>query len=167
MRFNPEVITNADMARVFSTFCIHLAPLALREKTNSRWGGSFLFCLTAMALGGCASVGTVEPNGSLVRHYLGYVKVAIPQAAARGVTYTSDISVLGLRIAGGIGAGIAVGYSRDRQLMMPLDCRFAVLVANQSQLDDAVARLNTLSGHPDICAVVNPSLEPNPTGETP
>ncbi len=163
MRFTTEVITNVDMARVSSTACTDLAIFALREDAERHYGSFLPLCLVALALSGCASVGTIEPDGSLVRHYVGYVKVVVPQAAARGAVYTSDVSVLGLRVGNGIG----VGYSRDRQIVIPLDCRLAVLVANQAQLDDAVARLNTLFSTRDICVVVNPSLETNPTGEKP
>jgi hypothetical protein len=163
MRLTTEVITNADMTRISPNPCKRPALFVLLEGADRRFGNFFLFCYAAIALSGCASVGTVEPDGSLVRHYVGYVKVAVPQAAAHEAVYISDVSVLGLRVGGGIG----VGYSRDRQMVIPLDCRLAVLVANRAQLDDAVARLNTLFGNRDICAVVNPSLETNPTGEKP
>jgi hypothetical protein len=163
MRLDPQLITNADMTRVCSTLGTRLAFFTQRDEVGTWYGGIVRLCLAAFALTGCASVGTIEPDGSLVRHYVGYVKVAVPQAAARGAVYTSDVSVLGLRVGGGIG----VGYSRDRQMVIPLDCRLAVLVANQAQLDDAVTRLNTVFGNRDICAVVSPSLETNPTGEKP
>lgn len=151
------------MTRVRSNSHPQLALFVLLEEVTRRFGGFSRFWAVALALSGCASVGTIEPDGSLVRHYVGYVKVAVPQAAARGAIFTSDVSVLGLRVGNGIG----VGYSRDRQIVIPLGCRLAVLVANQAQLDDAVARLNTLFGNRDICAVVNPSFETNPTGENP
>ena len=111
-------------------------------------------------LGGCASAPVVEPDGALVRHYLGYVKVSVPQAAAQGALYTSDVTVLGLRVGGGVG----LGYVRDRQVVVPLDCRLAILVATQAQLDDALARLPTLVGKAGICAAIDRSLE---TGEKP
>ena len=163
MRFRIEVVTNADMTRVRYILHTQLARFALLEEATKRFCGFSRFWATALALSGCASVGTIEPNSSLVRHYVGYVKVAVPQTVARGAVYTSDISVLGLRVGNGIG----VGYSRDRQFVIPLDCRLAVLVANQAQLDDAVTRLNSMFGHQEVCAVVNPSLETNPAGEKP
>lgn len=163
MCLNTDGTENADMARLCSTLCKHPALFARCKLAAGRRIHLFLYCLTAVVISGCASVGTITPDGSLVRHYLGYVKVAIPQAAANGAVYTSDVSVLGLRVGGGIG----VGYSRDRQVVIPLDCRLAVLVANQAQLDDAVARLPTLLRQGEICAVVSSSLETNPTGEKP
>ena len=108
----------------------------------------------------CATNPTVEPDGTLVRHYLGYVKVAVPQAAAQNAVYTSDVTVVGLRVGGGGG----LGYSRDRQVVVPLDCRLAILVATQAQLDDAIARLPDLIGKKGVCAVVDRSIE---TGEKP
>ncbi len=163
MRRITNAVTNADMARFCSTPCKPPTHFA-QNKLATGQGVRLLFCcLTAGALSGCAGLGTAKPDGSLVRHYLGYVKVSIPQAAAHKAFYTSDVSVLGVRLGNGIG----VGYSRDRQVVVPLDCRIAVLVANQAQLDDAVARLPTLFSKGDICAVVSPTLENNPTGEKP
>ena len=86
--------------------------------------------------------------------------VVVPLAAARGAVYSSDVSVVGLRVSNGVG----VGYSRDRQVVVPLDCRLAIMVANQAQLDDALARLPALLGNSGICAVINPFIE---SGEKP
>lgn len=112
-------------------------------------------CCCAAALAGCGTTARIEPDGSLVRHYLGYVKVVVPQAASRNAVYTSDVSVIGLRVGNGVG----VGYSRDRQVVVPLDCRLAVMVANQAQLDEALARLPALLDRSGVCAVINPSLD--------
>ena len=111
MRFCIDAVTKVDMTHVRSNLHTHLALFALLEETTRRFGAFSRFWAAALALSGCASVGPIQPDGSLVRHYVGYVKVAVPQAAARSAVYTSDISVLGLRVGNGIG----VGYSRDRQ----------------------------------------------------
>lgn len=146
---------------------IQTAHCALREKCDQVQLRVLLLFLAAFATTGCASVTTVEPNGSIVRHFIGYVKVATPQAAARGEIHTTDVSVWGLRVGSGAEAGIGIGYSRDRQLVVPLDCRVAVLVANQAQLDEAVIRLNHHINNGGLCAVVDPSRETNPPGEKP
>lgn len=112
---------------------------------------------TALACAGCASAPAIQPDGTLVRHYLGYVKVVVPQAMdGRGnqPVHTSETTVLGLRV----GDGMGLGYVRDRQVHVPLDCRLVVLVANQAQLDQAVARLSVLDGLPGACAAVDLSL---------
>jgi hypothetical protein len=108
--------------------------------------------LVVASLGGCASAPVIEPDGTLVRHYLGYVKVAIPRAAAQRSVYVSDVSVLGLRVAEGIG----VGYARDRQIVVPMDCRLVLLVATQAQLDAAVERMPMALASANACAVVTP-----------
>jgi hypothetical protein len=172
MRFDAEVRTNGDMAFACSVPSSQFARLSQRSEAGKASARHLpLWLIVLASISGCTSVATIEPNGSLVRHYLGYVKVAIPQAAARGAVYTSDVSVVGLRIAsghdGGIGSGIGVGYSRDRQVVVPLDCRVALLVANQAQLDDTIARLTPYISKGSLCAAVSPSLETTPLGDKP
>jgi hypothetical protein len=172
MRFDAKVRTNGDMASVCSLSSFQFARLSQFSQAGNPSARHLLLWLIALAsISGCASVATTEPNGSLVRHYLGYVKVAIPQAAGRGAVYISDVSAVGLRIAsghdGGIWSGIGVGYSRDRQVVVPLDCRVALLVANQAQLDDAVARLTPYISNGSLCAAVSPSLDTTPPGDKP
>lgn len=108
-----------------------------------------------LAIGGCATDATVQPDGTLVRHYIGYVRVAVPQAEAKQPVYVSDVSTIGIRV----GDGMGVGYSRDKSLVIPLDCRLVVLVATQEQLDDAVRKLSFFKGMPGFCAAVSPTLQ--------
>lgn len=117
--------------------------------------------VVALLLAGCASSPRVEPDGSLVRHYLGYVKVVVPQAESRYPLYTADTTVLGIRV----GDGIGVGYVRDRQVHVPLDCRVVLLVANQAQLDHALRQLPALKDQPHLCTAVDSALAQ--PGETP
>lgn len=119
------------------------------------WHWRALVPAAAALLAGCASAPVVEPDGTLVRHYVGLVKVVVPQAHARSPVYSSDVSVIGLRVGGGIG----VGYVRDRQVVVPLDCRVVLMVATQAQLDDAVARMPQALDGVKACAVVDRSLE--------
>ena len=169
MRFDTQARKNADMVNACSRppRNTQIEHGDLRGAFGRARRSSLLLFLVAFAMTGCASVATIEPNGSMVRHFIGYVKVAIPQAAARGAMYTSDVSVWGLRVGSGAETGIGVGYSRDRQVVVPLDCRVAVLVANQAQLDDAVMRLNHHINNGRLCAVVDPSRETTPSGEKP
>lgn len=115
---------------------------------------------TLVALLGCASGPVAEPDGALVRHYLGYVKVVVPRAAARIPVYTSDITVLGIRVGGGMG----IGYARDRQIVVPLDCRLVLLVATQAQLNAALDSASRMFDNPNSCAVMAPFLA---SGESP
>ena len=169
MRFDTQARKNVDLVNACSRppRNAQIAYGDLRGTFGQTRERSLLLFLAAFAMTGCASVATIEPNGSMVRHFIGYVKVAIPQAAARGAMYTSDVSVWGLRVVSGAETGIGVGYSRDRQVVVPLDCRVAVLVANQAQLDDAVMRLNHHINNGRLCAVVDPSRETTPSGEKP
>ena len=112
--------------------------------------------LVAVILSGCASSAIVQPDGTIVRRYLGYVRVVVPQAEAAQPVYVSDVSTLGIRI----GDGFGIGFLHDKQVVVPLDCRVVVLVATQKQLDDAVEKLSFFKGLPGFCAAVSPTLQP-------
>lgn len=114
------------------------------------------------ALTACAGAPYLEPDGALVRHYVGYVRVAIPQAAARSPVYTSDVIVYGLRAGGGLHKeeGFSIGYARERQVVVPLDCRVVVVVRNQAQLEHAHRALSALVDTGSACVAVSPILAP-------
>jgi hypothetical protein len=116
--------------------------------------------LAAPALTACAGAPYIEPDGTLVRHYLGYVRVAIPPAAARSAVYDSDVTVFGVRAGGGLHEerGFSVGYARDRQLVVPLDCRVVVLVRNRAELEHAHRALSALVDTGAGCVALSPSL---------
>jgi hypothetical protein len=107
--------------------------------------------LAAVALSACALGTTVHADGSATRHYLGYVAVTMPRPG--GKVYSSETSVVGLRIDNGVG----VGYVRDRMVVVPLDCRTVLLVANQRQYDGAVRHLHELGAQGSACAALDPS----------
>jgi len=109
----------------------------------------------ALALSGCAATATVQPDGTMVRHYVGFVRVVVPQAEAKQAVYVSDVSTLGIRVDD----GFSLGFMRDKQVVVPLDCRLIVLVATQKQLDDAVEKLSFFKGSPGFCTAVSPTLQ--------
>lgn len=111
--------------------------------------------LLLSAAGGCASSFTVQPDGTMVRRYLGYVRVEVPQAEGAQPVYVSDVSTVGIRV----GDGFGIGFFRDKQVAVPLDCRLVVLVSTQEQLDDAVRKLSFFKDMPDFCAAVSPTLK--------
>lgn len=111
--------------------------------------------LLLAAMGGCAFSSTVQPDGTLVRRYLGYVRVEAPQAEASQPVYLSDVSTVGIRIDNGIG----IGFLRDKRVVVPLDCRLVILVSTQRQLDDAVRKLSFFKDMPGFCAAVSPTLK--------
>lgn len=84
----------------------------------------------------CATAAVQVPGGGATeQHYFGYVRV-VRHATSSTPVSVSDVRALGLRVGGGLG----VGYLRDRQLVVPLDCRVVFLVEDQPQIDHA-ARL--------------------------
>jgi hypothetical protein len=106
-----------------------------------------------LLLAGCSGATTVLPEGYVARHYLGYVKLVVPDrhSTSAGVS-ASDVKALGVRIENGVG----IGYFHDQQVITPLDCHVVVLVRNEQQLRDAVERLTTSIGE-DLCAAVYPA----------
>jgi|GEM_PF-784186 len=115
---------------------------------------SLLLLLAVVFLTACSTTAEITPDGTLVRHYFGYVRVVVPQAAADQPVYTSSTSVLGLYAGNGVG----IGYVRDRRVVVPLDCRLVVLVANQQQLDHAMQRLNAMGKTGGLCAAVDQGI---------
>lgn len=83
----------------------------------------FLLLLAALSappsLTACAGTPYLEPDGTRVRHYVGYVRVGVPQAAARSPVYTSDVAVYGLRAGGGLHK--EEGHDRDTTILAELD----------------------------------------------
>lgn len=118
---------------------------------STRIVGVWLFA----AMGGCASSAMVQPDGTIVRRYLGYVRMEIPQADASQPVYVSDVSTLGIWV----GDGIGIGFLRDKQVVVPLDCRLVVLVSTKEQLDDAVRKLSFFKDMSGFCAAVSPTLK--------
>lgn len=115
---------------------------------------SLLLLLTFGFLPACTAMADITPDGALVRHYFGYVRVVVPQAAADQPVYTSSTSILGLYA----GRGVGIGYVRDRQVVVPLDCRLVMLVASQQQLDHAMQRLSALGKTEGLCAAVDQGI---------
>jgi hypothetical protein len=99
-------------------------------------------------LTGCV---TIDPDGTLTRHYFGYVKVIVPLAYdPSGTTRAVETTTIGVRVEN----GVMVGYVHDKLISVPLDCRLVVMVRNNRQLDEAVDKLAKAS-RGDVCAVVN------------
>ena len=122
-------------------------PSRLR-KTDSSW---LLALLVLCLITGCGPITTVRPDGVVERHYVGYVKVLVPDSHFKeGKVSASDISALGLRIENGVG----IGYFRDREVTTPLDCKVVFLVKDSKQLEETVNFLQTRLGENNICAAV-------------
>jgi hypothetical protein len=128
--------------------------LGARHSPVSRFPLSCLLVSAIAWLTACSTTAEITPDGTLVRHYFGHVKVVVPRAVADQPVYTSSTSVLGFYA----GDGFGVGYVRDHRVVVPLDCRLVVLVANRQQLDEAMRRLDTIGKAAGLCAAVDQGI---------
>ncbi len=103
-----------------------------------------------VAVAGCAPIATVNADGTIAHHYIGYVKVIVPPSVASSESvHALDVSSIGLQVRDGVG----VGYFRDSRVAVPLDCRLVVLVRTQEQLERAIEILKPMKGD-GLCATV-------------
>ena len=112
-----------------------------------RW----LVLIFFFGLQGCGPITTKRPDGLVERHYLGYVKIIVPDStSATSRVSASDIMAIGLRIENGVG----FGYFNDREIVTPLDCRLVFLVRDSMQLNKTTQFLQTTMKGKDICAAI-------------
>lgn len=111
-----------------------------------------LSALGMSSLLGCSPMTTVAPDGTIAYHHFGYVKVIVPNtySSTDKTVSATDVSTLGIRLQNGIG----VGYFRDKQVVVPLDCHTVFLVSNQEQLDKAISTLNEIHKTEGVCAAI-------------
>lgn len=102
--------------------------------------GTFLACL----LSGCAS------HDSKTTHHVGYIEIMEVEGPTVGVT-SKFVQTIGFRVGNGIG----VGYFEEKRVAVPLDCRILIIVKGQSQLDEALQRLEDLQGR-ELCVAIEP-----------
>lgn len=124
---------------------------ALQGAVAARVALRLAACATLFTCTGCGPITTVRPDGFVERHYVGYVKVLVPDSHSRGSRVSaSDVSAVGLRIQDGVG----VGYFRDREVTTPLDCRVVFLVKDNKQLEETVNLLHNKLGENNLCAAI-------------
>lgn len=100
---------------------------------------------------GISSCTTIRQDGSVVKHYFGYVKVITPPTVGNVENFrVMEVSTSGLRIENGLG----VGYFYERNEYIPLDCRLVVRVVNEKQLHDVVKTLSLFEKE-GLCATVD------------
>ncbi|HUJ11443.1 MAG TPA: hypothetical protein VL171_15610 [Verrucomicrobiae bacterium] len=100
---------------------------------------------------GCTPITTMREDGSTVHHYVGYVRVITPPSSSTtGSVQVVEVSGTGVRFHNGIG----LGYFREREEVIPLDCRLVVHVANQQQLDEVIQTLSPITKE-GLCVVVD------------
>jgi hypothetical protein len=122
------------------------------QASSSGLVAKVLFLAGALLLiGGCGPITTVRPDGFVERHYVGYVKVLVPDSHLKeGKVSATDITAVGLRIENGVG----IGYFRDREVTTPLDCKVVFLVRDRTQLEETVRLLHTQQGGNNVCAAI-------------
>lgn len=92
--------------------------------------GAAIFCFWLMS--GCAPLATVRQDGSVVKHYVGYVRVIEPPTVGKDEPFfVSEIETLGFRMSNGVG----IGYFHERSEFIPLDCRLVIRVMDKQQLE--------------------------------
>lgn len=111
-----------------------------------------LAALLALQLAGCTTLSIESPGGPLAgqRTYVGIVTVAAPVSPDRPLATPRirqlDVSTLGLRLGGGIG----LGWTRDRLLSIPLDCRLVIFIRDTAELAHAEKLLRAITQE-DLC----------------
>ncbi|MBF0563788.1 MAG: hypothetical protein HQK89_00955 [Nitrospirae bacterium] len=125
------------------------------NKTPTAIAALILYSIGAvLILTGCTPLTTIRYDGSVVKHYFGYVKVIEPPTFGHNEEFkVSEIETFGLRIYNGMG----VGYFHERNEFIPLDCRLVIRVTDKRQLDRVFETLsNTKIMEEGICATVSP-----------
>lgn len=91
--------------------------------------------LMPLLLNACSSVTLQGADGSLDRSFVGYVRVrgtAVSLAAQGGSVH--ELTSAGLSA----GQGVTLGWSKERVISIPLDCRVVVLLNADSTVPPAL-----------------------------
>lgn len=109
---------------------------------------------SVLILTGCSPLVTVRNDGSIVKHYIGYVKVIEPPTIGHNEQFNvSEIETFGFRVYKGLG----VGYFHEINEFIPLDCRLVIRVTDKQQLERVFETLSDkkIMGE-GLCATVSP-----------
>ena len=109
------------------------------------------FCATFLC--SCFSFKTKDKNGNVVSHHFGYTRFEAPSSVSKntvGDFKVNDIRTWGIRIERGVG----IGYSRERNEYIPMDCRLVIRVANEEQMEKAQNLLTNLEKE-GLCVTVD------------
>jgi len=125
--------------------------LTVVEDAQATQMKALLIACSAM-LTGCYGISTVAPDGAVVRHYFGYIRVVVPAShTPQGHVSSSDAAGVGVRIQN----GLLIGAFRDKDLVLPLDCRFVMLVRSKEELDWALRTMSLKVPSEDLCLAVS------------
>jgi hypothetical protein len=128
-----------------------LSPSRARRKSSIRAAIIYL----SLILPTTACVTTPQPEvGREATTYVGIVRVdtaAMTSGALHPIVSISTTTI-GARVQSGLGLGVF----HERQIYVPLDCRFVVFVRTSAQLQNALDRLSLLTE--DACVSLDRSL---------
>jgi hypothetical protein len=88
-----------------------------------------------------------------VSHHFGYIRFGAPPAITKNVDgefRVNDIRTWGMRVH----KGVDLGYSRERNEYIPLDCRVVIRVANKEQMEQIQNVLTNLERE-GLCLTVD------------
>lgn len=113
-----------------------------------RWGAILVL------IGGVGAC-TIGPYQQVRGHYFGYVRIVEPAAGdaraeqARMETLGAwlELAPLSSRID-----NLGLGLHRTQRIVLPMDCRFAIIVENEAQLSAARALVSSLKER-EACVV--------------
>lgn len=114
-------------------------------------GALMLAAVVPATSGGCViNSGTAGVNG----HYLGYVHLRDGTGGDGG--RVSDVDTLGVWFetdpATGSAESLGVGFRRAERVLIPLDCRFAIIVRSPADLAETRTLVQSLEGG-QACAI--------------
>lgn len=134
----------------------------MKRKNASRFlivrAGGYTFSIVLLAffcttfLCSCFSFKTKDKKGHVISHHFGYTRFEAPPSVSKntdGDFKVNDIRTWGIRISRGVG----IGYSRERNEYIPLDCRLLIRVANEDQMEKVQHLLTNLEKE-GICVTV-------------
>lgn len=113
-----------------------------------RWRATLVL---AGGLAGC----TLAPGEHVHGHYFGYVRIVAPAGAPEGGVRKQVESVgawIEVDPASSQLDSAGVGFRKSERLIIPLDCRLAVIVRNEAQLAAARDLFQALEGR-EACAI--------------
>lgn len=109
--------------------------------------------LIALCCSSCVAITTHGEDGSVIKHYFGYVRIKEPAKVGNPDFKVREIQTVGLRVENGFG----VGYFKEREEFIPLDGRLVIRVKNTGQLKWIKDNILPFIKEKDLCTTVDPS----------
>jgi len=118
-----------------------------------------IFISLSYCLVGCT---TLNKNGELVRHHIGYIRLVTPAKVAENKPLqVLEVKTFGMwmdidkRITSEhAGSGGGIGYRFDRRELVPLSCKVVFRVKNKEQIKFLLELLkNSTKGEKGICII--------------